>query len=126
MGRRASLRRACSVSATAAVSGGSQLAGSSSVPISIRSSRSMLLLRVGLADRDGQLPDAEDVGRALGDADAPARVEQVEEVRTLQRELERRQQQPGLEHLLAEGERVVEELAVVARVFLLRDAGVLV
>ena len=39
----------------------------------------------------GELTDAQDVGRALGDADAAARIENVEQVRALQTVLERRQ-----------------------------------
>ena len=41
----------------------------------------------------GELPDAQDVGGALGDADAVARVEHVEQVRALQAVLERRPDQ---------------------------------
>ena len=58
-------------------------------------------LGVGLGDGHGQLADAQDVGGALGDADAAARVEHVEEVRALEALLERRDDQPGVDQLLA-------------------------
>ena len=52
------------------------------------------LADVRLGDADRELPHAQDVGRALGDADAVARVEDVEQVRALQPVLERRPDQP--------------------------------
>ena len=70
---------------------------------------------VRLADRDGQLPHAQDVGGALGHADAAARVEHVEQVRALQAVLERRQQQPALQQLLAERVVLVEQVAMERR-----------
>ena len=84
----------------------------SSTPISSSSSRSIRRRRstrrrlgvgrldVGLRDRHRQLPDAQDVGRALGDADAAARVEHVEQVRALQAVLERRQTRPDSQQRL--------------------------
>src|SRR5688572_5956881 len=48
-------------------------------------------VRLGNAHRE--LADAQDVGRALGDADAAARIQNVEQVRALQRVLEGRPHQ---------------------------------
>src|SRR5688572_17155278 len=105
----------CALSATrntspmCCVRGGSHDAGSSSTPISMSSSRSMVRLpsvahhglirqhgirrpRSGNGDR--QLPDFQDVRRAFRHADAAARVEQVEGMRTLEAIVERRQHEP--------------------------------
>src|SRR5579864_3042818 len=96
---------AATVSPMAFVSAGSQLAGSSSVPtsssssLSTRSARGLArrlalsLLDVRLRDADGELPDAQDVRRPLGHADAVARIENVEEMRALERVLQRRPDQ---------------------------------
>ena len=65
-----------------------------------------------LGDPDGELTHAQDVGGALGDADAAARIEDVEQVRALQAVLERRQNQARGEQLLAELEVAIEELAM--------------
>src|SRR5688572_3271295 len=59
---------------------------------------------------DGELTHAQDVGGALGDADAAARVEDVEQVRALQAVLERRQDQVRRQQLLAKLEVPVEQL----------------
>ena len=104
---RASFSRASSVLRRAARSArAASWPGISSQPISISSSRSMATCprsrsaarccsapRTPWQMRERQLPHAQDVGRALGDADAAARVEDVEQVRALQAVLERRQDQ---------------------------------
>src|SRR6185436_2393782 len=120
--RRASFRRASTWRASCAVKPGSQLAGISSHPISIRSSRSIslrdrsaglvLCLDIRLGDADRQLPHAQDVRRSFGHPDAAARIEDVEQVRALQALLERRKNQMRVEQLLAEREVAIEELAM--------------
>ena len=55
----------------------------------LRDRLSRRLVDVLPGDADRQLADAQDVGRSLGDADAVARVENVEQVRALQAVLER-------------------------------------
>src|SRR5688572_11641545 len=102
-------------------SGASQLAGISSHPISSSSSRSMgnrggrRGLDVGLGDGHRELADAQDVRGPLGDADAAAGVEHVEQVRALEALLERGNDQPGLDQLLGHAEVLVEEVAMKRR-----------
>ncbi len=69
-------------------------------------------LDVPLRDADRELADAEDEGGPLGDADAVAGVEDVEQVRALQGVLERRPDQPGLEQRRGELEIAFEQVAV--------------
>src|SRR4029434_7912239 len=57
-------------------------------------------LNVGFCDADGQLPDPQDVGSTLGHPDAVARVENVEEMRTLEAVLQRRPDQSGIQQRL--------------------------
>src|SRR5688500_15662882 len=121
---RSSFRRASRCVPTCAVSPGSHEAGISSQPISMSSSRSMrsgargqrFVGRGGLHLRPdnlhGELADAQDVGGALGDADAAARIEDVEQVRALEAVLERRQDEAGIEQRARKGKRLVEEVPV--------------
>ena len=68
---------------------------------------------VRLRNRHRQLADAQDVGGALGDADAAAAVEDVEQVRALQAFLERGPDQARRQQLLAEAVVPLEQVAVV-------------
>src|SRR5262245_4100414 len=67
---------------------------------------------VRLGDADGQLTDPQNVGRSFGHADAVARVENVEEVRALERVLERRPEQLRLQERRGQLMIPLEEVAV--------------
>src|SRR6185295_12261890 len=67
---------------------------------------------VGLGDADGQLTDAQNVGRSLGHADAVARVQDVEQMRALERVLERRPDQLRLQERRSQLMIALEEVAV--------------
>ena len=60
------------------------VAAARSPPVEQREAQRLALAQVGLGAAAGQAPDALDRGRALGDAQGPARVEHVEQVRALQ------------------------------------------
>src|SRR5687767_12936737 len=144
MASRASLSLASSTWPSCVVSPGSQPAGISSVPISRSSSlsisrvstfaapmarplrRDRRFFDVTLANRERELTDAEDVGHSLGDADAAAGVEQVEQMRALQAMLERGQNQPALQQLFAELVGFIEQMTMECRVALAADAGLLI
>src|SRR5262249_17482794 len=67
---------------------------------------------LSLGDADGQLADAQNVGRSLGHADAVARIENVEQVRALERVLERRPEQLRLQERHGQLMIALEEVAV--------------
>src|SRR5262245_10188387 len=114
--RRYSFNRASRWRLTWLVRPGSQLAGISSHPISISSSRS-IVSHVSPGDAHGELPHAKDIGRALGHADTAARVENVEGVRALQAVLERGPHQSRGEQPVREAVILVEQVAVQRRKF---------
>jgi hypothetical protein len=64
----------------------------------------------GLRDRDRQLPHAQDIRHPLGDADAAARIEQVEHVRALEAVVERGQHQAGTQQRTSEAVILVEQV----------------
>src|SRR5687768_412003 len=68
--------------------------------------------RPPLRDRHRHLANPEDVGHSFGHADAAARVEQVEHVRTLQAVIERRQHQVAAKQRLAQAVVLIEEVPV--------------
>src|SRR6516162_1391549 len=126
---RCSRRRATSTSPICAVNSGNQPAGSSSHPSSRSSSRSITirsqpscdrsfaalaaprrLLNVGVRDADREPAHPEDVVRALGHADAVARIENIEEVRALLRVFEGWPHEPGLQERLGHAITLVEHL----------------
>jgi len=86
----------------------------------------LLLRRVLFTDGDGELPHAQDVGRALGHAHAAARVEQVEQVRALQAVLKGRQAQAALEQLFTKLVVLIELPAMERREPVRANAGALV
>lgn len=74
-----------------------------------------LLHRVGrprLGNRDRELPHTQNVGGALGDADAATGIEHIEGVGALQGVIKRRQHQARLEQRGREVVVLTEELAV--------------
>src|SRR5262245_58386626 len=67
---------------------------------------------VSLGDADGQLTDAQHVGRSFGHADAVAGIEDVEKVRALERVLERRPEQLRPQERRGQLMIALEEVAV--------------